>query len=65
MPPETTEGTHHTEEHAVRRFGIHNELNKDEKWHSFFDGKVDIHNVPFEFADAADCIAFVERVQHS
>lgn len=62
LPIEVSEGTHLTEEHTVRRFSVYHKQNEGKKWNSFFSGKVDIKQVPFQYTDSSQFIEFIERV---
>ena len=62
IPAESTAGTHWNEEQTVRRFGIFKQNNEGKKWVEFFEGKTDVKNVAFEYADPNEFIQFVERV---
>lgn len=61
IPAESTAGTHWNEEQTVRRFGIFKQNNEGKKWVEFFEGKTDVKNVAFEYADPNEFIQFVER----
>ena len=62
LPNEVKEGTHWNEEATIRRFQSYAKYNEDGTPQSFFEGKVDIKKIEFNYEGAEQFANFVERV---